>query len=200
MLLRIGVVFLPGFLFAAGAGLLVVSPLAWGAGAHAGLSDWQPPLVGAAFALPAIAVGWMTLRAVGRKARDRVVVHLLPLAFGAPFLFGGSMIVWGLVGSVPDPATYGALLAPPGVSPDVPASVAAAQRGVQFQENMSEAGFLAISLLLGAFVYAWIWAASYAYTSAFQADPLMKFEVSQAHEVDAVGMLLRGERGTRGYR
>jgi hypothetical protein len=46
-------------------------------------------------------------------------------------------------------------------------------------------------------MFAWVWAASYAYTTAFQADPLMKFEASQAQEVDGVGMMLRGKRGIR---
>jgi hypothetical protein len=154
MILRIGVGFLPGFLLAAGIALLLVSPLSWGAGGHAGLRDWQPPLFGVAFALPAIAVGWTTLRAVGRKAQDRVLVHTLPLIFGAMFLFGGSLVVWGLVGSVPNPATYDALLAPAAVSPDVPSSVAAAQREVQFQGDLSEAGLMAISFLIGVFMFA----------------------------------------------
>jgi hypothetical protein len=198
MLLRISVALLPGFLCAAGIALLIASPLAWGAGADAGLSDWQPPLVGAVFALPAIVVGWMTLRAVGRKTHDRVLIHPVPLTFGVLFMFGGSVVVWGLVGSLPDPATYDALIEPAAVSPDGPPGFAAAQRGVQFQEGMSEAGFLAIALPLGALMFAFVWAASYAYTTAFQADPLMRFEARQAREVDAVGMLLRGERGTRG--
>jgi hypothetical protein len=43
-----------------------------------------------------------------------------------------------------------------------------------------------------------VWAAAYAYTTAFQADPLMKFEARRPNEADAVAMLLRGERGTRG--
>ena len=199
MLTRIIAVLLPGFLFAAGALLLLVaSPLAWGAGAHAGLRDWQPPLVGVVWALPAILMGWKTLRSVGRKTRERVLVHVVPLAFGAMFLFGGSLVIWGLVASVPAPRTYDALLESPAVSPDGPPGFASAQRSVQFQEGMSEAGFLAMALLLAAFLFAWIWAASYAYTTAFQADPAMKFEARQAHEVDGVGMLLRGRRGTRG--
>ena len=200
MLLKIGVALLPGSLLAGGLALLLVSPLAWGAGAHAGLSDWAPVLIGVSFALPAIAIGWMTLRATGRKARDRVLVHIVPLAFGVLVMFGGSVVVWGLIAAVPDPATYDALLEPAAVSPDGPPGFAAAQRGVQFQEGMSEAGFLAVPLLLGAFMYAWIWAASYAYTTAFQSDPRMSFEADQAARGDLVELLLRSERGLREHR
>lgn len=199
MLQQAGVGVLPGTLLLAGIWLLVVSPFAWGAGAHAGLAAWQPPLVGVVFALPAILLGYTTMRAVARKARHRFALHMLPLAFGVVFMLGGILVVWGLAAAVPDPDTYTSMLRAPAVSPEMPPAVAASQRGVQLQEDMSPVGFLAISLLACFVLVAWVWAASYLYTTAFDADPLMKFEARQAHEVDGVGMLLRGEPGNRDF-
>jgi hypothetical protein len=192
---RIGAAWLPGMLVVAGLALLVCTPLAWGVGSRAGLSDWQPPMVGLAFAVPSIVFGAATLRGVDRKARLRCTVHLLPLLFAVPILFGLALAVAGLAVSLPDPSTYNSLVEAPAVTAEALPSVVAAQRGVQLQGDLSPAGFLAIALLVIGFLVAWMSAACYVYTSAFTAEPRMRFESRQEQEIDGVGMMLRGQRG-----
>lgn len=168
----------PALLLLAGLVMLIMTPFAWGAAAYVGQPDWTTSFNGLLFAVPAIAVGAITLRETLKRTADEFT--LAPIQIGVGFVFilavAAGVLIFAL--RITDPATYETLR--PTSSRD---------RGV------SPSAFLMIGIFgtaVTAMVTAWV---AFLYAQSIFGEAPSRFD-KQPGEEDAVGTLLE-ERESR---
>jgi hypothetical protein len=100
---------LPLLLFLSGLAMVAAIPGSWGAGNHAALQAWMPPLAGLIFALPALYVGGLTLIKTYARSGGDAGVFGFQLIFGASIFIVLALLETILAIRLGEPSTYNSL-------------------------------------------------------------------------------------------
>ena len=177
-LFRILLRLLPAALAAAGIAALAGAFLAWGAAEHVEIPAWMPTFVGICFAIPAIALGFISLRSVWYTTREGFTPNWLLLIPGAFALLLAIAVVAGLAAVIADPATYDNL------------------RDADGTINTSPSGFLFIGLFAAIVLACGVALPVALYGNGVTPDVRTKFDRAP-DEYDAMADLLKGRPGPR---
>jgi hypothetical protein len=152
--------------------ILLISPFAWGKGAHVGLPDWLTTFNGLIFGTPGVLIGAYCLQDTWKRTRHGFSAGAFQIAAGLFFLVVGTALQLVIAVQVADPDTYDRLRD--------------ANGGV-----MSPSAFI-FTNLLGLFIAAaMVGLTAYTYGKAITVELATRYDRLPG-EPDAVGELLRG--------
>ncbi len=169
---------LPALLIAAGLAALVAAFLAWGAADHVDIPSWMTTFVGICFAVPAIALGFISLRSVWHATREGFTPHWLLLIPGAFALLLAIAVVAGLAGVIADSSTYDNL------------------RDADGAINTTPSGFLFIGVFAAIALAFGVALPVALYGNGVTPEVRTRFD-REPDEYDPIADLLKGRRGTR---
>lgn len=168
----------PAALLVCGLALLAAVPGAWGAANHAQLQPWVPPLGGLMFAVMAIVLGAVTVRAVWRRFGEEVFVIPFQIAFSVFMMLATALMAAAIAVRIGDPSSYDSFLDANG------------------RPNTSAAGFLAITAGVLLFLFTFLVACAFTYVNAITDRGPKRFE-RHFDEPDRVAAMLRGRRSAK---
>ena len=157
-------------LLSGGISLLLASPFAWGAAAHVQVPSWMTSFVGVAFALPAIAIGLLTMHRIIAATRAEYQLMKLHLPPGLILLLLGAAAL-NLASRIGQEETYNSL------------------RDANGRISTTPDAFLAVSLLTLAFATLLAACCAYMYGQAVLPVRRTKFD-RRDDEPDPLGQML----------
>ena len=175
---RLAILAPPLCLLLSGLAMAAVAPFAWGAGRHAELPDWMPAFSGVVFAVPAVWIGFTTVRETWRRTRGGFSVFHLQLVSGLFLFLILALIEVSLAARVADPATYDSLRNADGTIKTTPLS------------------FLLITVVGVAFATGWLSVGAYLYGQGITSENAFRFE-RPWDEPDPMEDFLRGRTPRR---
>jgi hypothetical protein len=169
-LLRLALLALPVLLGLSSLAAIIVAPLAWGAGDHAGLSSWMPPATALGFGLPGLFIADQLIRRIRNKTAGGFDLSATLLFYGLLAMPVSIAVLVTIAAGVSDTGTYDQL------------------RGND-DDDLSPTAYLAVTLGVSALLNAMVAAASATYLSAISEHRRGPHDRMDG-EVDGVGQLL----------